>query len=389
MEVDVKRVLWLILVSSAVLIPCSPAPACSLCGLNARAPTYRQDLAESRLILYGIVTKSQLLPGNGPGDVGRGVSEFEIKSILKSDPWLGNKTAIEIPRYVPVADGKEPPRYLLFCTVVKDNLEVFRGVPVKSEAAIGYVKGLLSANEKGTADVLRHCFDYLEHADRELAADAYLEFAKASDADLAGVAPKLSADKLRGWLKESSTPEQHLGIYAMLLGGCGGEADARLLRKMIDEPNDRMAAAFDGLLAGYIQLRPREGWDLALAVLKDEKHSFTVRFSVVRMLRFYHTWKPDDTRELVMRGMATILRQSDIADIAVEDLRRWKEWGLSGDVLALYGKKGYDAPLLQRALVRYALCCPRDEAKKFTDDLRRTNPELYRDVYESLEIEKK
>ncbi len=385
-----KRVLWLVLAGSVLLVLRSPAPACSICGLNAmRTPTYRQDLADARLILYGVITKSQLLPGTSPGDVGKGVSDFEIKSILKSDPWLGNRTTIEIPRYVPVGDGKEPPKYLLFCTVVKDSLEVFRGVPVKSEAAIAYVKGLLTANEKGTADVLRHCFEYLEHPDRELATDAYLEFAKTSDADLAGVAPKLSADKLRGWLKDSNTPDQHLGIYALLLGGCGGEADAQLLRKMIEGPSDRAAVAFDGLLAGYIQLRPRDGWELALSVLKDDKRSFTVRFAVVRMLRFYHAWKADETREQVMRGMATILRQSDIADIAVEDLRRWKEWDLTADVLAVYGKKGYDAPLVQRALVRYALSCPREEARRFTEDLRRKDPALYRDVYESLEFDKK
>jgi hypothetical protein len=107
------------------------------------------------------------------------------------------------------------------------------------------------------------------------------------------------------------------------------------------------------------------------------------------MMRLYHAWKPDETRDAVLRGMATVLAQSDMADIAVEDLRRWKAWDLTGDVLALYGKKGFDAPLMQRALVRYALSCPRDEAKRFADDLRRKDPELYRDVAETLEFEKK
>jgi hypothetical protein len=374
----------------ALLLVASPARPCSICQLNAQqSATYREDLAQSRLILYGVVTSSRLLPADGPGDAGKGSSHFEIKTVLKSDPWLGDKTALEIPRYVPVTDPKDPPKYLLFCGIVKDNLDIFRGVPVRSEAASAYVKGLLAAEGQGTAAVLRHCFDYLEHADRELAADAFLEFARATDADLAGVAPKLSAEKLRGWLKEPNTPEQRLGLYALLLGGCGGEADARLLRKMIEEPTDRTAAAFDGLLGGYIRMRPKDGWDLALAVLKDPKRPFTVRFAAVRMLRFYHGWKPDETRDRVMQGMATILRQSDIADFAVEDLRRWKEWELTGDVLGLYGKKGYDAPLMQRALVRYALTCPRPEAKTFADDLRRRDPDLYRDVAESLQFEKK
>jgi hypothetical protein len=345
-------------------------------------------VGQSRLILYGVVTNSRLLPANGPGDVGKGSSQFQIKTVLKSDSWLGNKTALEIPHYIPVSDPKDPPKYLLFCDLVKGDLDMFRGVSVGPEAA-AYIKGLLAAESQGTAAVLRHCFDYLEHADKELAADAFLEFARATDADIAGAAPKLSAEKLRGWLKDPNTPEERLGLYALMLGGCGGDADARLLRKMIDEPTDRTARAFDGLLGGYIRMNPGEGWDLALAILKDQKQPFTIRFAVVRMLRFYHAWKPDDTHDRVMQGMATILRQSDIADFAVEDLRRWKEWDLTGDVLALYGKKGYDAPLMQRALVRYALTCTRPEAKKFADDLRRSDPDLYRDVAEALEFEKK
>src|SRR6202023_2421723 len=123
---------------------------------------------------------------------------------------------------------------------------------------------------------------------------------------------------------------------------------------------------------------------LALSLLKDEKRSFRQRFAVVRVLRFYHARNLEDTRERVMQGMATVLSQSDMADIAVEDLRRWEAWDLTGDVLALYGKKGYDAPLMQRTLVRYALTCSRPEAKKFADDLRRTDPELYRDVAGAL-----
>jgi hypothetical protein len=386
----VKRSGWIVFAVTTLLLAAAPARPCSLCmSGGGQAATYRQDAAQSRLILYGAVTGSRLLPADGAGDNGKGVSDFQIKAVLKDDPWLGKKTALELPRYVPVSDPNDPPKYLLFCDVFKGKLDVFRGAPVKSDAASAYVKGLLAAEGKGTEAVLRHCFDYLEHADKELAADAYLEFARATDRDIAGVAPKLSADRLRGWLKDPQTPEQRLGMYAFLLGGCGTEADARLLRSMVEQPTERTAAACDGLLGGYIQLRPREGWELALSVLKDEKRPFPVRFAVVRMLRFYHAWKPDDTRERVMQGMATVLRQSDIADLAVEDLRRWKTWDLTGDVLALYGKKEYDAPLMQRALVRYALTCPRPEAVKFADDLRRKDPDLYRDVAEALEFEKK
>src|SRR5262249_22982946 len=154
---------------------------------------------------------------------------FRIKTVLKSDPILAGKTTVEVPRYVPISDPNNPPKYILFCDVYKDKIDVYRGVPVNSEAAAGYVKGLLALEGKPRADLLRYGFDYLEHADKELAADAYLEFAKATDAEIGQVAPKLAPAKLRGWLKDARTPPERLGLYAFLLGGCGGADDAALL----------------------------------------------------------------------------------------------------------------------------------------------------------------
>jgi hypothetical protein len=380
----VKRRSWTVLGLAVVLAAPGAAPACSLCNPNIQqTATFRQDAAQSRMILYGTVLKSSLTGGGGGG-----VSDFQIKTVLKSDPYLRGKTTLEIPRYVPVERG-DPPRYLLFCDLYQGKPDIFRGIPVKSEAAAAYVKGLLAREGQGHVAVLRYCFDYLDHPEREVANDAFLEFAKATDQDMGQVAPQLSADKLRGWLKDPQTPENRLGVYALLLGACGGEADAALLRAMVQRPTERTRAALDGLLGGYVQLRPREGWELALAVLKDERQPFATRFAVVRMLRFYHGWKPQETRAKVLEGLAVVLGQSDAADLAVEDLRRWQTWDLTDGVLKLYGRKGFDAPLMQRAIVRYALSCPQPEAARFTADLRRRDPELVKDVEEALGFEKR
>src|SRR5262249_46284785 len=148
------------------------------------------------------------------------------------------------------------------------------------------------------------------------------------------------------------------------------------------------AGALGGLLSGYIQLRPREGWELALAILRDSRRPFTERLAVLGMLRFYHGWKPEETRREILRGLEALLPQSDLADLAVEDLRRWQLWDLTGEVLALYGKKDFDAPIQRRALVRYALSCPRAEANRFVAQLRKQDPDLVKDVEEALQFEK-
>jgi hypothetical protein len=380
-EADVNRLSWAVLTFLAV----TPGVlACSLCNPNLQqTATFRQDVGTSRMILYGAVVKSGLTTA-GAG----GVSDFQVKAALKDDPWRGDRAVLEVPRYIPVSDPKDPPKYVLFCDVFQGKLDVFRGVPVKSDAAAGYVKGLIALEGKPRADLLRYCFDYLEHPDKEVAQDAFLEFAKASDQEVGEVAAKLAPEKIRRWLKDPQTSEMRLGLYAFLLGACGGAEDADLLRAMVERPTERTQAAYDGLLGGYIHLRPREGWQLALSILKDARQPFAVRFAVVRMLRFYHGWKPKETRDNVLAGMRVVLAQGDLADLAAEDLRRWQEWDLTGEVLPLYGRKGYDAPLMQRALVRYALTCPKPEAARFADELRKKDPELVKDVEESLQFDR-
>src|SRR5207247_11387012 len=138
----------------------------------------------------------------------------------------------------------------------------------------------------------------------------------------------------------------------------------------------------------YIQLRPEEGWEQALATLRDEKKPFPVRFAVLRTLRFFHGWKPRETQARVLRGLAAVLPQGDLADLAIEDLRRWQLWDLTAPVLAQYGKKSHDAPLMRHAIVRYALSCPKAEATQFVAERRRQEPEVVKDVEESLQFEK-
>jgi hypothetical protein len=377
-----NRLRSLALTVTALVLAASPVSACSLCASLMDQKTFREDAALSKILLFGTLANPKLATGGG------GTTEFNITATLKSDPALGDKKMLELPRYLPVSDPKDPPRFLLFCDVYKGKLDFFRGTSVKSAGAVDYVKGALALDPKDRPRVLRYYFDFLENPDKEIANDAFLEFAKASDVELGQVAAKLSPEKLRGWLKDPQTPDSRLGLYAFLLGACGGDAEAAFLRKLLDEPTDRTKAAFDGILGGYINLRPREGWDLAMTLLKDEKKPFTIRFAVVRTLRFYHNWKPDDSKEYVQRGLRVILSQGDLADMAIEDLRRWQVWDLTSEVLGLYGKKGFDAPIVRQAILRYALSCPKTDtaAATFVAERRKQDPELVKDAEDALKF---
>lgn len=375
--------LWA-LAACAVAVP--PAPACSLCdGLQGRQ-TFRQQAAQARLVLFGTLSNPRLKSADDA--LAGGTTDFHIERVLKHDPFLGERRVIEVPRYVPV-DPRKPPQYLLFCDVYQNRLDPYIGMPVQSAAVVEYLKGALALDPTDSSRFLVYFFEYLDHRDTDVASDAFLEFARSSDPEIGRVAPTFSPVKLRRLLQDPATPPERLNLVAFLLGACGGEQDAALLESLIRQLPGKTRLALGGLLGGYIQLRPRAGWELAWGVLGDAGRPFPDRYAVLGMLRFLHNWKPDASRQDVLRGLELMLPQGDVADLAVEDLRRWQIWDLTAQVLAQYGKKSHDAPIVRRAILRYALACPRPEAAGFVAGVRRSEPELVQEVEESLQFEKK
>jgi hypothetical protein len=84
-----------------------------------------------------------------------------------------------------------------------------------------------------------------------------------------------------------------------------------------------------------------------------------------------------------------VLIQGDLSDMAIDDLRAFRLWGLTKEVLRCWGAKGLDGPLMQRAVLRYALSCePSAESKAFLASRRKDVPELVKDVEESLRLER-
>lgn len=366
----------------------SPAAhSCSLCGLSLRqAPTFRQEAAldTARVIFIATAENARANPGGATG-----TTDLRIAHVLRSDPLLQGKKVITVERYLPINDPKKPPKFLVFCDIFKGKFDPFRGVPLQSDDAVEYARKILKLDPKDTTGNLRFFFKYLENADVEIARDAFLEFAKASDQDIAKAAGKLDPAKLRSWLKNKKTPPERLSVYALLLGACGGDADARLLKSMLDEGGERATAAYDGLLGGYIHLRPREGWELTRSLLRDGGKALPLRLAAARTVSFFHGAKPKDNRENILKCLDAMLAQGELADIAVEDMRRWDIRDRTRDILAMYGAAGYDAPLMRRAILRYALSCKNDDAAKtFLDARRRAEPDAVKEVEEALQFEK-
>ncbi|HEY8505280.1 MAG TPA: hypothetical protein VIL46_11905 [Gemmataceae bacterium] len=381
-----RRIVSRLTLALLLLATGAEAAACSLCGGGLqRSLTMREEARYAKIVVVGTLENPRLTPG-GNGLSGGGATDLRIEKVLKTDPALKGKEVLTIPRYIPV-DAKKPARFLVFCDVFEGKIDPYRGTPVRGDALLPYLAGAIGQPEKDRTKSLLYFYRHLDAADPDVAADAFLEFAKASDRDVGEVARHLDPGRLRKLLTDPKTPPERLGVFAFLAGACGGDAEADLLARMIREDSERSRAALSGLLSGYIELRPSEGWELALRILSDEKRKFSERLAVLGTVRFFQGWKPQQVRDVVLRAMGAIVPQGDMADLAVEDLRRWKWWDLTGAVLAQYGKETHSSPLVRRAIVRYALSCPRPEAKEFVARLARSDPKLVAELKQALEFE--
>jgi len=368
----------------ASLIAAPVALACSFCPGSTQRNTLGKEFEQAALVVYGRIANPRLdtQPGALPGT---GTTDLYIEKVLKDHPQLGGKKSVVLPRYVPVLDEKSPPRYLMFFDVYKDKLDVTLGRNA-TPALIAYLEGAL-AHRKDRVAALRYYSKFLDHADPMVAEDVFLEFARSDDGDIGQVVKELSPALVRRLLAQPKLEPERLSLFAFLLGGCGTDEDARYLRGLIDQRPDS-ARALDGIVAGYINLRPKEGWQLAYQLLADSKQHFNVRFGVLRALRFYHGWQPKETHAHVLHGLGLLLPDGDLADMAIEDLRQWKTWDLTTNVLAQFGKKSHAAPITHRAIIRYALSCPLPEAREFVKSIRPREEETIRDIAEGLAFER-
>lgn len=384
-ENGMKR--WHLLVMGLVMalaaLPC-PVRACVLCGNLKSRQTLRGELKLAKIVIYGELANPRL----GEGAAGKGTTELHVLKVIKSHPSLDKRKTVLLQRYVPVLDPKKPPKYLVFFDIVNGQLDPYHGRPVDSKAILKYIEGAKHQRGKPRPQALTYFFKYLNHKDSAIADDAFLEFAKSSDAEVGQAARLLPAGKIRQLLVDPRTPAERLSLYAFLLGASGQKQDAEILRQMIARPTPRTRNALDGLLSGYIQLRPKEGWDLVVSILGDSKKGFLERYGAARVLSLYQNWQPKKSRPQIVRAASVMVDDGAIADLAINDLRRWKIWDLTGKILAHYGQKSHASPVTQRAILRYALCCPSPAAKRFVAQIRQTDPELIQEIAKSLALEK-
>lgn len=357
------------------------ASACSICDpAFQKRFTLRQELAQSSLVVLGNLTDPRLIGENGQTDV-------RIRTVVKSPAQFKAPVLLTIPRYLP-SDPKKPLPCLAFGETDGLKTDLYRVMPLRGDGMAEYLTAVAKLPEHDPSKRLLFYFTHLDRADPDVAADAFLEFAKATDAEVAEVASKLDAARLRKLLMNPETPEDRLNLYAFLLGACGNRDDIRTIRTLLDKPSARFNSAVGGLCGAWIQLEPAAAWAWIGGKLADPEVSFSERLNLLATVRFFRAWKPEAHKGEILKAMSGLIRDGNMADLAIEDLRRWQWWDLTEVILAQYGRKTHAAPIVRKAIVRYAFCCPRKDSLDFADSVRRAEPTTAEEVQEGVDLER-
>ncbi|HYV37059.1 MAG TPA: hypothetical protein VE988_15235 [Gemmataceae bacterium] len=369
---------WTTLGASVILLSMAPLPCPATASAqpfvnDALDPTLVESYKDAQFVLYGYFADKTS-------------NDFVIEKVLKNHDVLKGKTVIAL-----TASWRPKNNCVVFCETVKGVLHSSRAEDVlPTSPLLDYLPHALKLNDEPPAKRLRFYFDFLNSTDAVLALDAHREFARAKYADCRDLAKKLPAKQLVDWLKDPKTRPDRLGLYSVLLGHCGNpKADGALLRSILDDPNKLVALNYvqpGRILAGYILLQPKEGWDeLQIWLKNDKEDGFNQRYAAYATLRFF--WESEAeglSKKQILEGTGMLLRLPDVADFAIDALREWKQWDRTDEILGLYKKQNFDNPIVSRAILRFALSSPAPRAAQFVTEQRKRDPEWVSDTEELL-----
>lgn len=372
-----------------LIIPLA-APACPFCTMSGETMLGLAD--QANLVVFGSLKETTST--NDPNDPAAGKSILVIESIIKPNPDFKG-TTLEINRFFD-PELKAKYKFVWFCEVLKDKKKVdpYQAVASPSGSNIAeYIKGALALPKEPVTKRLRFFFDYLDNKDQEVSIDAYKEFGNSDYKDVKLMAVDLPPEKITGWITASETPAFRLGLYSLLLGHAGQkdpEKYSQVLVNLLEDKKNKVLSGVDGILTGYILLKPKDGWTYLCNILKDPKREFALRYSALRAARFFWEYRPDViAHKEIITATLPMLTQEDVADLAIEDLRKWGAWEQADMILAVEKSPAVKLPIVRRALIRYALAATPHvpAAKAFIEAERKRDAGLVADAEELLRLE--
>jgi hypothetical protein len=352
------------------------------CYLGRMLPaTLRDDAQSAHVVMICFVEQNRQ-----SADSNNAESALRVIDVFKNDSQWRRQERIRIDRFIDISSDKPLQAYLIFAEVTEGKLDPYRATAIDAvalDAVSAYLRSVLKFADKQVSARLAYQFRHLDSTVRPIADDAMLEFQKLPEPELIQAGKKLDAGKLRRLIADPITRKGAVGDLMLLLAGCGTKDDALLIRRL-QNPEE-----YKPLIA-LTMLAPELGFAEIHSRVINPKLHFLNRYAGLRALRFLskNPVEPID-RASVLGAIAMLLDQADLADFAVEDLRKLECWDYMGKAVEV--AKKFDVPIVRRAVLRYALSAPfsNKPAVEYRERVRLTDPDQYADAVELLQLETK
>jgi hypothetical protein len=302
---------------------------------------------------------------------------YSLHTIFKGPAELKKRGEIAVES----SDARPGSLAILFATADDRQKRVDRwdwSTAFANEALLGYFAAapdLRQPPEKRLA----YFSGYLEHADRDIARDAYLEFAHAPYEDVLRVADRFDFALVRGWLESPRVPDERKGFYGLVLGMApraeDRAANRSLLQRLMEADRGEFRAGFDGVVAGYLLLTGEAGLqriEERYFVNEQAKHG-DIRH-VMNALRFYYEYGPKEAHADIASTVARLVARPGFAAAAITDLARWEHWDVLDQVAALYDSEPAPDGPTRRAIIGYLRACDKPQADAALVRLRKRDP---------------
>jgi hypothetical protein len=226
--------------------------------------------------------------------------------------------------------------------------------------------------------------NYLEHADADVAVDAWTEFAAADFEHIAPIVDRLPHARLSAIMTGTrdktillQSPEW-LGLYGMLIGMCGNEHDAQVLREIVLAPPDSPEMpriGIDGVMGGLMLLEGEAGLDLLVSHIAGnpsapiDEHN-ALRNACTFMWTYGNERVPLARLEDVVRGY---LHKPQLTALVLLDLARWKDWESIAVIAELHDDAAFADINTQEEFVQFLLAAEREAT---TNPIAASTPDI-------------
>lgn len=367
-----NRNLLAIFVTACFSWPPAMAAACPFC--SSVSPTFAEEMQGARSVIIAVLREQADCTdaGQSTDACGVGEREFYAMQILRG-PQLRMIPAFLL--------GDAEPGASFYLTANEMEGELSWSLPIPVSPVLAEYLANVSQMPLDDPGRLRFFYDFLEHPEPLISADAYSEFGRAPYSEVRRLGSLLNREHLLRLASDPKVSFSRRRLYITLLGICGNADDAEAVRAMIESTEPEFRSTLDAALACYVSLAGERGLEyLEQQFLQKAPFDESLALACIAAIRFHGEEDLRIPRSRLLRSLRLVLDHPPAADLVLADLARWNDWSQINRVVELFQNTGDDSWHIRVPVARYLLACPLSEAEVALAQLERQHPQSVRDA---------